>query len=41
MQHLTEQFRVAGHQPAANPQRVYEGPKAKGCTDSPIMVPPA
>ena len=41
MEHLTEQFRVAAHQPGANPQRVYEGPKARGCTGSPIMVPPA
>jgi hypothetical protein len=41
MEHLTEQLRVAAHQPGANPRRVYDGPKARGCTGSPLMVPPA
>jgi hypothetical protein len=36
MEHLTEQFRVAAHQPGADPQRVYEGPKARGCSGSPV-----
>jgi dienelactone hydrolase len=38
---LTKQLRVAAHQPGANPRRVYDGPKARGCTGSPMMVPPA
>jgi hypothetical protein len=41
MEHLTEQLRVAAHQPGANPRRVYDGPKARRCAGSPILVPPA
>lgn len=38
---LTKQLRVAGHQPGANPRRVYDGAKARGCIGSPMVVPPA
>jgi hypothetical protein len=38
---LTKQLRVVAQQPGANPRRVYDGPKAKSCTGSPMMVPPA
>lgn len=41
MEHLTEQLRIAAHQPGANPKRVDDGPKARGCTGSPMLVPPA
>ncbi len=38
---LTKQLRVAGSQAGANPQRVYDGWKARGCKGEPMMVPPA
>jgi hypothetical protein len=38
---LTQQLKVTGSQPGANPRRVFDGPRARGCQGSPLMVPPA
>jgi len=38
---LTKELRVAAKERGANAHRVYDGPKARGCTGSPMMVPPA
>jgi hypothetical protein len=38
---LTQKLQVTARQTGANPRRVFDGPRARGCQGSPMMLPPA